>query len=369
MRISFTRLGRMVRKELVQMLRDPRMRLVIFVSPMIQLVVLGYAVSTDVRDAPIAVIDRDRTPESRELIDRLTASGYSRVVALEQGQGIEDAIERGTALLGIEIPPNFSVDLTSGRGADVQVLLDGTDSNTGTIALGYLQGIFRRFARDLGGAEAQGGVLLVSRAWYNPNLESRVYNVPGVMGALLLLITMLLTALGVVREREIGTWEQLVVSPITPTELMLGKTVPVVLVGLLDLVLVTALTVFWFGIALRGSFLVLFGGAVPFLAAGLAIGLLISTVSKTQQEAFMSMFLVLLPAIIFSGILFPISSMPPGFRFATLFNPLRHFIEIVRAVFLKSAGVSDLSTQYLALISMAVVGLALAVRRFRAMIT
>jgi ABC-2 type transport system permease protein len=150
---------------------------------------------------------------------------------------------------------------------------------------------------------------------------------------------------------------------------MLGKTVPVVLVGLLDLVLVTALTVFWFGIALRGSFLVLFGGAVPFLAAGLAIGLLISTVSKTQQEAFMSMFLVLLPAIIFSGILFPISSMPPGFRFATLFNPLRHFIEIVRAVFLKSAGVSDLSTQYLALISMAVVGLALAVRRFRAMIT
>ncbi len=371
MRISLTRLGRMVRKELVQMLRDPRMRLVIFVSPMIQLVVLGYAVSTDVRDAPIAVVDRDRTTESRELIDRFTASGYSRVVALERGEGIEDAVERGAVLLGIEIPPNFSVDLTSGRGADVQVLLDGTDSNTGTIALGYLQGIMRQFVRDLAGegAEHQPGVVLVSRAWYNPNLESRVYNVPGVMGALLLLITMLLTALGVVREREIGTWEQLVVSPVTPTELMLGKTLPVVLIGLIDLILVSALIILWFGIALRGSFVVLLGGAVPFLAAGLAIGLLISTVSKTQQEAFMSMFLVLLPAIIFSGILFPISSMPPGFRFVTLFNPLRHFIEIVRAVFLKGAGVPEMAGQISTLVAMAVVGLALAVRRFRAMIT
>ncbi|TFH65314.1 MAG: ABC transporter permease, partial [Gemmatimonadales bacterium] len=219
MSLSLTRVGRMVRKELVQMLRDPRMRLVIFVSPMIQLVVLGYAVSTDVRDVPVAVVDRDRTTESRELIDRLTASGYFRVVGLDPHQGIADAIELGTSLMGLEIPPGFSVDLKSGGGADVQVLLDGTDSNTGTIALGYLQGMIQRFARDFGGGQA--GVVLLSRAWYNPDLESRVYNVPGVMGALLLLITMLLTALGVVREREIGTWEQLVVSPITPTELML----------------------------------------------------------------------------------------------------------------------------------------------------
>jgi ABC-2 type transport system permease protein len=363
--VSLYRVGRLARKELRQMLRDLRMRGVIFVAPLIQLVVFGYAVSTDVRNVPIFVVDRDGSAESRALVDRITASGYFRVAGRSNdGDALIDALERGRALVGIEIPPWFGADLVAGRGAAVQALIDGTDSNTGTVALGYLQGLVRGIQEDRG-PRPGGGVVLAARAWYNPSLESRVYNVPAVVGALLLVITMLLTSLSVVREREVGTWEQLVVSPVSPTELMLGKTLPVALIGLVDLVVVSTVAVLWFDIPLRGSPLILLLGAVAFILAGLALGLLISTVSATQQEAFMSMFLILLPALIFSGFMFPISSMPKAFQVATLLNPLRHFLEVVRAVFLKGAGLGELWPQYLALYGMAGGGLALAVWRFR----
>ena len=366
--ISWSRVFRMGRKEMRQMLRDIRMRGVIFVAPLIQLVLFGYAVSTDVREVPLIVLDLDRSVDSRALVDRLTASDYFRVVRrAERVEEIPTALERGTALLSLEIPPGFSRDLRAGRGATMQVLLDGTDSNTGNIALGYIQGILRWIAQDLTGDPS--GIVLEPRAWYNPSLESRVWNVPAVMGALLLLITMLLTSLSVVREREVGTWEQLIVSPITPTELMLGKTLPVAVIGIVDLGLVSTLAVLWFDIPLRGSVLLLLGAAVPFLVAGLSLGLLISTISRTQQEAFMSMFLVMLPALIFSGFMFPISSMPEAFQVATLVNPLRHFLEIVRGIFLKDAGLDDLWPQLLTLVTMAVLGMVVATRRFRGMMT
>jgi len=364
--VSPSRVARMARKEVRQMLRDFRMRGVIFVAPLIQLVVLGYAVSTDVRRVPTFVVDQDRTAASRELVDRITASEYFRVVGYgTRGEGAVAALERGVALVALEIPPGFAADLQSGGGTAVQVLVDGTDSNTGSVALGYLQRILRGMQPS--GPDV-GGVHLASRAWFNPALESRVYNVPAVIGALLLLITMLLTSLSVVREREIGTWDQLVVSPITPAELMLGKTLPVVAIGLIDLVLVSGVAILWFDIPLRGSPLSLAAGAVPFLTAGLALGLIISTVSTTQQEAFMSMFLVLLPSLILSGFMFPIASMPVPFRLLTLANPLRHFLEVVRGVFLKGAGFAELWAEYATLYGMAIVGLGIAVRRFTGLV-
>jgi len=361
--ISAARVGRMVRKELRQMLRDLRMRGLVFVAPMVQLVVFGYAVSTDVRQVPTFVVDHDRTAASRELVERMTASGYFTVSGRsDRSADLVPALDAGDALLGMEIPAGFATDLHR-DGAAVQLLVDGSDSNTGNIALSYALRIVQRAAADMAGAG--GGTTLAARAWYNPALESRTYNVPAVMGALLLLIAMLLTALSVVRERELGTWDQLLVSPIGATELMLGKTIPVALVGLLDLVLVSVAAVLWFGIPIRGFPPVLLLAAVPFLLASLAMGLIISTISKTQQEAFMTTFLVLMPALIFSGFMFPVSSMPEGFQLATLLNPLRHFLVVVRSVFLKGTGFADHVGEYLALYGMAAVGMGYAVVRFR----
>lgn len=367
MSVSRARVGRMVRKELRQMLRDVRMRGVIFVAPLIQLVIFGYAVSTDVRHVPTMILDHDRTPASRSLSDRITASGYFSIVGTsDRSADLDRALDERDATVTIEVPPGFADDLASGRGAAVQVLVDGTDSNTGNIALSYVVRIVQRAAADMAGAPA--GITLAARAWYNPSLESRVYNVPAVMGVLLMLITMLLTALSVVREREMGTWDQLLVSPVNAMELMLGKTIPVALVGLVDLVLVSAAAILWFGIPFRGSPFVVIAAAVPYLLSGLSIGLIISTISRTQQEAFMSTFLVLMPALIFSGFMFPVSSMPDGFRELTLFNPLRHFLIVIRSSFLKGTGYADHALEYAALFAMAGVGLSVAVSRFRKMV-
>jgi len=366
MSLSLARVGRMVRKELRQMLRDNRMRGVIFMMPIIQMVMFGYAVSTDVRQVPTWVVDHDRSAASRELVDRLTASGYFEVVGRsERADDAVLALERGTVRIALEIPPRYQQDLAAGK-ATVQALVDGTDSNTGNIALSYFHRIIGRIALERSGGT--GAITLAARAWFNPALESRVYNVPAVMGILLFLVPMLLTSLSVVREREIGTWDQLTVSPITPTELMLGKTVPVVLIGMVNLVVVSLVAIFWFDIPIRGMPLALFAAAVPYVAAGIAVGLFISTISNTQQEAFMSMFLVLLPALIFSGFMFPVTSMPKVFQYLTLMNPVRHFLIVVRGVFLRGTSLSDHLVQYAALYSMAGLGLTLSVRRFRAMV-
>ncbi len=270
--------------------------------------------------------------------------------------------------MGIEIPTGFSRDMASGRGARVQVILDGTSSNTATVAQGYLTYIVQGYAQNRAasaGLLPGGGIDARVRAWYNPDLESRVYNVPGVIGMLILLMSLLLTSLSVVREREMGTLDQLTVSPLSAAELMLGKTVPATLVALIDLVLVTALAILWFNIPMRGSFIDLLPAALLYILCGLAFGLLISSVSRTQQEAFMTMFLVLMPAIILSGFFYPISSMPEIFQWITVLNPVRHFLEIVRAIFLKGAGIADLWVQYSALTLMAAGATWLAIVRFR----
>lgn len=365
-RISWSRVRHLLVKEWRQMFRDPRMKPIVFVSPLIQLMLFGYAVNTDVRNTPTIVIDHDRTPESRLLVDKLTASGYFAVAAYTDApREMIRALDHGDATVGLEIPAGFASRLNHGGGAPVQVVVDGTDSNTGTVAQGYATRMIQDFAAGYAGDRSNAGIDLRVRAWYNPELESRVYNVPGVIGLLLLLMCLLLTALSVVREREIGTLDQLLVSPIRPAEFILGKTIPVAIVGMIDLTLITTVALLWFRIPFLGSPFTLLPAAAMFIVAGLSAGLYISSISHTQQEAFMTMFLFVFPAIILSGFLYPISSMPEIFQWMTLVNPVRHFLEIVRAIFLKGVGFGELWRQYAALSAMATGGLLFATRRFR----
>jgi ABC-2 type transport system permease protein len=373
----------MVVKELRQLFRDPRTRGVIFVSPVIQLLLFGYAVNTDVRDVSMALVDHDRSPSSRALVDAMTASGYFAVRSTsDRSASLGRALDRGQVVVGLEIPARYGADLVAGRTPAVQLLVDGTNSNTATVAQGYAVRIVRRLGARVaaerapaavGGpaASAGGGASLAdpavdlrARAWFNPSLESRVYNVPAVIGVIVLLMCLLLTSMAVVREREVGTLEQLLVSPLTPIELMLGKTLPVAGVAMIQITIVTTVALLWFDIPFRGSPPTLILAAALFILAGLSFGLLISTISNTQQEAFLAMFLFVLPAIILSGFLFPVETMPPLFQYLTLANPLRHFLEIVRGVFLKGAGLQELGTQFAVLAAMAVAGLLGAAKRF-----
>lgn len=375
-RSRLLRIRRLVRKELRQLFRDPRSKRIIFVAPVVQLLLFGYAVTTDVRDVSLVLLDRDRTTESRRLVESLTASGYFRVVLDAEGEEqVRQALDAGRARAALVIPTGFSRALEGGEGPSVQMLLDGTNSNTATVARGYATGIVTRFALRSGrdgrdGLErAARGVDLRTRAWFNPQLESRHYNVPAVMGMIVLVMSLVLTAMAVVRERELGTMDQLLVSPLTPGEFILGKTVPVAGVAMVQLALVAGVGLLWFRIPFRGSVLLLVVASLLFILAGLAFGLLVSTISRTQQEAFLSIFLLVLPAIVLSGLLYPVETMPELFQWLTLANPLRHFLEIVRASFLKGAGATDLVLQLSVLALMASAGLWLAVNRFRASVT
>jgi ABC-2 type transport system permease protein len=361
------RVFEMVRKEFRQIFRDSRLRRMIFVAPVIQLLAFGYAVSTDVRNVATVVVDHDRTRASRELVEAFTASGYFRIEGYaDRPAEVVSALDHGTAVLGLVIPRGFERDAAQAR-ARVQLLFDGTNSNLATVARGYAERIVLSWAQKQapGVQPAMPAIDLRSRAWFNPSLESRTYNVPAVIGALLMLICLILTSLAVVREREIGTLEQLLVSPLRPGELILGKTLPFALIGLVELTLVTTIALLWFHIPFRGNPLLLLLGSILFLFTALGTGLLISTISNTQQEAFMSGFLVFLPSLLLSGFMFPVNSMPQVFQWLTLIIPLRHYLEIVRAVFLKGAGFDDLWTQLLALFLMGVTLLWAAARRFR----
>ena len=369
MRISPLRVRVLIQKEIRQLFRDPKTKRIIFAAPIIQLLLFGYAVNTDVRNVSTLAVDQDRTAESRLLLETLTASGYFRIVGVEADpNSIESALDRGSALVGIQIPPGFSRHLKAGEAANLQVLVDGTNSNTATVAQGYAGRIIQDFAIDQAarqGIVPEGGIDLRVRALYNPDLSSRVYNVPGVVGLLLVLMALLLTSLAVVRERELGTLEQLMVSPINPRELILGKTVPVLIICMVDLVLITTIALLWFHIPLRGPVAALVLASFLYVLAGLGAGLFISTISRTQQEAFLTMFIFLLPCIILSGFMYPIDTMPVLFKYLTLLNPVRYFMEMVRGIFLKGLGVADLWSHFLILGSMAAIVVFGAGKRFK----
>jgi ABC-2 type transport system permease protein len=359
----------MVVKEVRQLFRDPKTKRIIFAAPIIQLLAFGYAVNTDVRNVATVVVDHDRTVASRLLVDAFTASGYFRVVETSDSpSAIGSALDHGRAVVGLEIPPGYAADLKAGRSPAVQLLADGTNSNTATVAQGYAMQIARAYGARVAASVGieRAAVELRTRAWFNPSLESRVYNVPAVVGVIVLMMCLMLTALGIVREREVGTLEQLLVSPLSPGELILGKTIPVAGIALLQLTLVTAVALLWFGIPITGDVPTLLVAAALFILSGLSVGLWISTISSTQQEAFLTMYVFLLPAIILSGFLYPVYTMPRFFQLLTLGNPLRHFLDVVRAVFLKGAGPADVWPSLAVLLVMAVSGLLFATRRFRA---
>jgi ABC-2 type transport system permease protein len=356
----------MVSKELRQVFRDSRMLRIIFIAPIMQLIVFGYAVSTDVRNTSTFVVDLDASQTSRDLVQSFTSSGYFRIVGSSRRPAdLQHALEAGDATVGLQIPVGFAKDLQSGRGAAVQVLLDGTNSNIATIARGYAERILQTWGIAQMQVDFMPPVELRDRAWYNPALESRNYNVPAVVGIILMLMCLLLTALAVVREREIGTLEQLMVSPLTSIELIAGKSLPFALVGIVDLIVVTGVARLWFGIPFAGNLVLLFLASVLYLVSGLGLGLLLSTISKTQQEAFLATFLFFMPIMLLSGFMFPVSSMPEPFQWLTWFNPVRHYLEIVRAVFLKGAGVVDLWRPLMALTLLGGVLLGAAASRFR----
>ncbi len=361
---SLGRVREMVRKEFLQLFRDPKLVRLLFVAPILQLMIFGYAVSTEVRNTSLFVIDPEGSRAARELVDAFTASGYFRVVGRSDQPGrLISVLEHGGSIAGLVFPAGFERDLAAGR-ASVQLLFDGTNSNTATIAKGYAERIVQRFALERASLAIRPALDLRLSAWYNPDLDSRNYNVPAVIGLLLMLVSLLLTALAVVREREIGTLDQLRVSPLGAFELLLGKTIPFALVGMADLALISTVARLWFEVPMRGSAALLLGATLLFLLCGLGLGLVVSTISKTQQEAFLSSFLIFIPTILLSGFMFPVSSMPTVFRWLTLGNPLRHFLECVRGIFLRGATAADLAPQLGALALLGVALFGVAVLRF-----
>jgi ABC-2 type transport system permease protein len=371
-----------LRKELIQALREPRMRVLLFVPPLVQLIVFGFAVNLDVDHARIAWMDMDRTPQSRSLRDRFTGSGrFDIVSAPGSEEDVQRTLDRGEAQAVVRILPGFARDTARGRTTEVQILIDGTNSNTASLVASYAGEIIAEYSVDLMERQQRVKVLTRSpgapvsmatpevtarsRVWFNPDLYSRNYFVPGVIANIIMIVTLMLTALSIVREKEIGTMEQLMVTPVRPIELMLGKTLPFALVGLLDVVLVTVVALLVFHVPLHGSFLLLLFCAVLFLMTSLGAGLFLSTISQTQQQAMMGSFFFSTPAFMLSGFAFPIRNMPVAVQYLTYLNPVRYFIEIVRGIFLKGAGVDVLWPQMAAMAVYGITVLGLSALRFQ----
>ncbi len=369
------RLHRMLVKEFIQVLRNPRMRAVLFVMPVVQVIVIGYAVSTDVRHVPIAVYDLDRTPATRDLISRFEGSGCFDVVRrLDSEPAVQQALDSGDVKAVLQFNSGFAGALAGGGTARAQLLLDGSDSNTAGVALAYAGRIAadfnrtlleQRFARSAGVRLKAEPVGLVSRSWFNANLDSRHYFVPGVLAMLVAVVTVILSSMSIVREREIGTMEQIMVTPIGRLEFILGKTIPFAVIGFVDVALIALITVFWFRVPMLGFPPVLFLGTALYLLSTLGVGLFISTVSATQQQAMMTAFFFMLPAFMLSGFVYPIANMPRVVQAITCLNPLRYYLVIIRGVFLKGLGLPELWPQMGALALLGGGMLVLAAGRFR----
>lgn len=377
------RLRRIIRKEFIQALRDPRMRSMLFLPPLIQLMIFGYAASLDVDNAKIAWMDQDHTPESRELLSEFEGSGRFIIAGIPRDErAMQMMMDRGQVDAVVRVLPGFARDVKRGRSTSVQVLLDGTNSNTASIVSGYAAQTIARYSsrsvnhqthgmlvgatEDAGGAVGQPvpSVSPRSRVWFNPDLRSRNYFIPGVIVNIITLVTLSLTAMAIVREKEIGTMEQLMVTPIRASELIIGKTLPFVAVGIWDMLLVMGAALLVFHVPFRGNFWLLFGSTLLFLLTTLGAGLFISTVSKTQTQAMMATSLFFQPFFMLSGFTFPIRNMPTLAQWMTFFNPVRYFMEIVRGVFLQGAGIESLWPQLAALAVFGVTILWLSIQRF-----
>ena len=372
--MNWQRIRPIIRKEFLQLRRDPRLLRVVIVAPVLQLLIFGYAATTDVHHISTAVYDEDRSQASRALVQQFTESGYFDYdYSISSPKEMDALLDAGQAQMALHIPPRFSEDLAHNHLARVQLVLDGSDSMTAGIISGYASGAIARYSQQLAVTRLERlrrtlpqvpAIDARLRVWYNPELKSVNFMVPGVLCTLLLVVTMILTSLAIVKEREIGTLEQLIVTPITPGELMLGKTLPFVLLGFVDLALVTAVAVLWFHVPLNGSLALLFALTAIFLLASLGGGLFISTVSRTQQQAMVTGFFFMMPSVILSGFMFPIQNMPRVIQYLTYAIPLRYYLVIIRGIFLKGNGIDVLWPQALALVGLGLGILALSAARF-----
>ena len=369
------RLHQIFLKEFIHLFRDPHARFSLLIPPLLQMLIFGYAATYDVNRVSTAVLDYDHSQESREFLERFSASSRFQVRdILENESQIPSLLDHRRVVLVLQIQPGFAELLRKGQTAPVQAVLDGTDSNTALIAVGYVNQIASRFAQDYQLQMADRvrptlatfapNIELHERPWYNANLESRWFFVPGVIGTLVLVSVLTLTAFAVVREREIGTLEQLMVTPISPAELIVGKTLPFLLVGLANVIVVAVAGTLWFQVPFRGSALVLMLGTTVFLSSALGVGLLISTVCQTQQQAFAISFFYICPAIMLSGFGYPITSMPTALQWFTNLDALRFYLVVLRGTFIKGVGLQVLWPQMIAMAILGAGTLTLATLRF-----
>jgi ABC-2 type transport system permease protein len=369
--MSWLRIREMVRKEFIQLFRDKRSRPILILTPLIQLLVFGYVVNYDIKDIRVALIDQAQTRESRLLADAFTAGGIFRITHRPaDARGMEELFLKGTADIGIRIPPDFSNRIRRGETADVQILADGGMSNMASIRISYAVMVLDRLntelVRELYGRDLHYGKIDARiRTWYNPNLDSQNFFVPGIVAFVIMLISLLLTSIAIIKERENGTMEQLIVTPLKPIELIIGKTIPYTIIAIGQMVFVMLFALYWFDVPLAGSVLALFFAVCLFLLSTLGIGLFISTVSKTQQQAMMTTFFFILPFFMLSGFVFPIANMPEVVQWLTYLNPLRYFLVIIRGIFLKGVGLHILWPQYVALAVLGIMVFTGAVGRFR----
>ena len=363
-----------LRKEFIQLRRDPRLFPVIFISPILQLLLLGYAADMDVKHIPSVICDMDRSAASREFIDGFLNSGYFSVRArVDRMDDIDHYLDEGSAAMAFVIPRSFGDKTAGRRTASVLIIADGSESQSATIGVNYAAMIAGKYSQNaiLEAFERVKGLGLKPvvvnpkvRVWYNPELRSRNFMVPGVLGLILMIMTTSLASLGIVREREMGTMEQLIVTPIRPHELIIGKLLPFVLIGLVDASFVVATAKWWFVVPIRGSVPLLFALCLAFMLNTLGIGLFISTISKTQQQAMLTSMFFILPQIMLSGFVFPIENMPKFFQFVTHIIPIRYFFVIIRGIMLKGAGWPELWNPAAALLILGTVILTLSVARF-----
>jgi ABC-2 type transport system permease protein len=377
--MGMTRVLHLMRKEWIELKSDPRLFGVVVLAPLIQLVLLGYAATTDVKDIPLVVVDADRSAGSRDLIERFEVSENFVIAGLlGSTDEIDRWLDRGEAWMALSIPADYGQRLQAGRPVTLQVVVDGTDSNSTTVALGYARALVGGYTRDLldqrrrerpaqpppAGTTAPGAVNAEIQVWFNPRLESRDFMLPGIIALLLLVVTSNLSAMAIVREKEVGTLEQLNVTPLARWELIAGKLLPYAAIGVLDVVLVLIVAIYWFEVPMRGSITLIFAMSIIYLLSTLGLGLFVSSISNTQQQAMMTtVFFFLMPMIYLSGFIFPIENMPAWIQPITYLIPLRYFLVIVRGIFLKGVGLEVLWPQAAALFAWGAVVLTLATLR------
>ena len=365
------RIRELVRKEFIQLFRDKKNRPLLIIAPLIQLLLFGYVVTTDVRDIRVGVYDQSRTRESRMLLDALNANRTFRITHYLAHPGdLEEMLLKRRIDLAVKVGPKFSEEIRKGRSASVQILVDGSMSNMAAVRIAYttmtLDQLNQKFIKELYPMDMEYGKIDARiRTWYNPNLDSRNFYVPGIVAVLIMITSLLFTSMAIIREKEVGTIEQLIVTPMRPIEFIVGKTVPYIIISLGQIIIVTIFAVLWFSIPLVGSIPLLFLGSCLFLLSTLGIGLFISTISTTQQQAMMTNFFFILPFFMLSGFVFPIANMPLVVQWLSYLNPLRHFLVVIRGIFLKGVGLEVLWPQYLELLVLGLLVFIGAVNRFK----